>query len=284
MNATAPEFELRLARDEADLRAAQRLRYDVFVHELGSDGPLVDHENRLERDSFDPFYDHLVLFDRARPDVPAVGVYRLMRDAQLCTGHGQAKTDGPDKFYSEAEYDLSALKRSGRNLLELGRSCLHPDYRGGAAMVHLWSGLASYVAEHKIDILFGVASFHGTDIDALKEPLSLLHHRHLAPKELRTVARPEQCQDMNLMPEDRINRPAAMRAVPALIKAYLRLGGYVGQGAFVDHAFNTTDVCLIMDTKQMSAKHKSFYLDTNLTAGHGSDGLRDGKRASGDRT
>ena len=244
-----PDFELRLARDEADLIAAQRLRYDVFVDELGGDGAQVDHAARLERDEFDPFYDHLVLFDRARGGA-AVGVYRLLRDDQA------AKLG---RYYSEGEYDLTALKTSGRKLLELGRSCLHPDYRGGMAMMVLWNGLAEYVATHGIEVLFGVASFHGTDIEALKEPLSLLHHRHLAPETLRARAVPQHFQPMDLLPEEQINRPAAMKSTPALIKAYLRLGGYVGEGAFVDHSFNTTDVCLILDTAAMSAKHRSLY-------------------------
>ncbi len=258
MPAVNPDFELRLAQDEADLIAAQRLRYDVFVDELGGDGgALVDHEARLERDEFDPFYDHLVLFDKAQGGGVAVGgVYRLLRDDQA------SKLGG--RYYSEGEYDLTALKASGRKLLELGRSCLHPDYRGGMAMMHLWNGLADYVAEHGIEVLFGgVASFHGTDIAALKGSLSLLHHRHLAPPEaLRARVVPEHFQSMDLMPEAEINRPpAAMKATPALIKAYLRLGGYVGEGgAFIDHAFNTTDVCLILDTAVLSEKHRGIYM------------------------
>lgn len=250
---TAPKFELRLAQSGADLIAAQRLRYDVFVHELGGDGPLVDHENGLERDTFDPFYDHLILFDHAREGSPAVGVYRLLRGEKLNT------PAGPEHFYSEAEYDLSVLKASGRKLLELGRSCLHPDYRGGAAMMHLWGGLANYVEEHGIEILFGVASFHGTDVDALKAPLSLLHHRHLAPEAIRVRAQPNVYQSMDLMPESEIDRPAAMRAVPALIKGYLRLGGFVGEGAFVDHVFNTTDVCLIIDMSLVNDRSRAIY-------------------------
>lgn len=250
---TAPDFELRLAKSDADLIAAQRLRYDVFVRELGGDGPLVDHENGLERDAFDPFYDHLILFDHARAGSPAIGVYRLLRGEKLNT------PDGPDHFYSEAEYDLSILKASGRKLLELGRSCLHPDYRGGAAMMHLWGGLAQYVDAHGIEILFGVASFHGTDVDALKAPLSLLHHRHLAPEAIRVRAQPDVFQPMDLMREDQIDRPAAMRAVPALIKGYLRLGGFVGEGAFVDHVFNTTDVCLIIDMALVNDRSRAIY-------------------------
>jgi putative hemolysin len=141
--------------------------------------------------------------------------------------------------------------------MELGRSCVHPDYRGGTAMFHLWTALADYVAAHGIEILFGVASFHGTDPQALAAPLSLLHHRHLAPPELRVRAR--AFQPMDLMPEAAIDRRRAMLEVPALIKAYLRLGGVVGEGAFVDHAFNTTDVCLVMDTARLNARQAALY-------------------------
>lgn len=188
-----------------------------------------------------------------REGSPAVGVYRLLRGEKL------NMPDGPEHFYSEAEYDLSILKASGRKLLELGRSCLHPDYRGGAAMMHLWGGLARYVEEHGVEILFGVASFHGTDIEALSAPLSLLHHRHLAPEDIRVRAQPEVFQPMDLMQEREIDRPAAMRAVPALIKGYLRLGGFVGEGAFVDHVFNTTDVCLIIDMSLVNDRSRAIY-------------------------
>ncbi|GAA0288513.1 GNAT family N-acetyltransferase [Rhodovulum strictum] len=247
-------FELRLAQTEADLRAAQRLRYEVFVAELGGDGPLVDHQNRLERDAFDPHYDHLILIDTRR-DAAAldhvVGVYRLLtseRAAEL------------GRFYTEDEYDLTRLKDSGRRLLELGRSCVHADYRGGTALYHLWNGLADYVLERGVEVLFGVASFHGTDVEALAEPLSLLHHRFLAPEPLRVRAVEGHFQRMDLLAEVAIDRKRAMLAMPALIKAYLRLGGFVGEGAFVDRAFNTIDVCLVMDTAQMNAKSSARYV------------------------
>jgi len=132
-------------------------------------------------------------------------------------------------------------------------------YRGGEALYHLWQGLARYVEEHRIEVLFGVASFHGTDAGALAQPLSLLHHRHLAPPELRVRALEGHFQRMDLVPEDAIARAAAMRAVPALIKAYLRLGGCVGEGAYIDHAFNTTDVCLVMDTARLNARQRALY-------------------------
>lgn len=246
-------FELRLARTERDLQAAQRLRYQVFVTELGGDGPLVDHTLRLERDEFDVVFDHLILVDPHR-DADAlddvVGVYRLLPGDRV---------KGSAQFYSETEYDLSALKTSGRRLLELGRSCVHADYRGSAAMYHLWSGLADYVAENSFEVLFGVASFHGTDVASLAQPLAYLHHHHLAPKALRVRARPDHFQEMAVLPAAQLDRSLAMAGTPALIKAYLRLGGFVGEGAWIDRAFNTTDVCLVMDTDQMSAKHREFY-------------------------
>jgi len=250
MTAADPKFEIRLAHHESDFLAAQRLRYNVFVKELGGDGDLVDHEARLERDIFDPYYDHLVLIDHSRnaDDLDhVVGVYRLMRSDQA---------DKIGHFYCESEYDLSPLKAKGRKLLELGRSCLHADYRGGMAMFHLWNALATYVLEHDVEILFGVASFHGTNVDAIKEPLSFLYHTHLAPPDLRVRVLDEHYQNMNLLPLDQIDRREAMVATPALIKAYLRLGGLVGDGAFVDIKFNTTDVFMLMDTNRMNENQR----------------------------
>ncbi len=245
---SGPSFTIKLAETDDELRAAQRLRYDVFVRELGGGGEMVDHDTGLEQDKFDPFFDHMLAIDDRFGKV--VGVYRLL-PGERAANLGQ--------FYSEDEYDLTVLKQSGRKLLELGRSCLHPDYRGGTAMYHLWTGLAAYVAERKIEVLFGVASFHGTDVDALAQPLSLLHHTHLAPEDLRVRAQPDVFQSMNLVAPDTIDRRAAMVQVPALIKAYLRLGGFVGEGAFIDHAFNTTDVCLILDTARMNERQRRIY-------------------------
>ena len=251
MDTTDVLLETRLATSEHDRLGAQRLRYRVFVEELGGNGPLVDHDARLERDRFDPFFDHLVLVDTSRrPETldHVAGVYRLLTGERA----GEA-----GRFYSEDEFDLAPLRQSGRRLLELGRSCVDARHRGGLALFHLWSGLARYVREHRVEVLFGVASFYGTDVGRLVEPLSLLHHRHLAPPELRVRSRAPQ--PMDLLPPDRIDRRRAMVAVPWLIKAYLRLGGHVGEGAFVDHAFNTTDVCLVMDTDRMTARARALY-------------------------
>ncbi len=243
-----PSFTVKLAETDEELRAAQRLRYDVFVRELGGGGEMVDHQAGLERDRFDPYFDHMLAIDDGTGAV--VGVYRLLPGARAAQ---------VGQFYSEDEYDLTVLKQGGRKLLELGRSCLHPDYRGGMAMYHLWNGLAAYVAEHQVEVLFGVASFHGTDPQELAQPLSMLHHNHLAPPDLRVRAQADAFQPMDLVAEADLDRRAAMVQVPALIKAYLRLGGFVGEGAFVDRAFNTTDVCLILDTARMNDRQKRIY-------------------------
>ena len=145
---TGPRFSVKIATTALEMRAAQTLRYDVFVRELGGGGVMVDHDQQIEQDRFDPFVDHMILTDDATGQV--VGVYRLLLASQASRA-GQ--------FYSEDEYDLEPLRQSGRKLLELGRSCLHRDYRGGTAMYHLWTALAAYVAEHQIEILFGRGQF-----------------------------------------------------------------------------------------------------------------------------
>ncbi|MDH5798624.1 MAG: GNAT family N-acetyltransferase [Paracoccaceae bacterium] len=253
MSSDRYRFQVRMANTPSEVIAAQRLRYRVFVEELGGDGRLVDHENRLERDEFDEFARHLILIDtEVDDDDPdrVVGAYRLMTS-------DDAKRAG--RFYSASEYDLQPLISSGRKLLELGRSCLLPEQRGGTAMHRMWATLAEFVLSEGCEILFGVASFHGTDAEKLAEPLSALYHKHLAPEDIRVRALPPHRIEMNRIPADQIDAIRAMKATPALIKAYLRLGGFVGDGAYVDHEFNTIDVCLMVDTTRMNARRKAMY-------------------------
>lgn len=251
MTSAAPIYELRVSQDPEDIKDAQRLRYRVFVEELGGTGPDVDHDARLERDEYDSAFDHLLLYDRARPaGEQCIGAYRVMRDDQA------AKLG---RYYTDSEYDLTPLKASGRKLLELGRSCIHPDYRGGSALPQMWVGLMHYSDRHKIDVMFGVASFHGTDLEAIKLPLSYLHHNHLAPKALRTRVLEGLYNSADLMRPEEIDEKAAMKAMPPIIKAYLRLGGVIGDGAFIDKPFNTTDVCIIVDMAKVPPKQRAFY-------------------------
>ncbi len=243
-------FTVRLARDHRDLLAAQRLRYQVFIAEMGGTGPLVDHQARLERDVLDEVCDHLLLIDeQCDPDTGAhvIGAYRLLPDSRL----GEA-----GQFYCDGEFDLGPLRQSGRRLLELGRSCIHPAHRGGVGMLQIWQALAAYVRAREIEILFGAASFHGTDPTRWAQPLSWLHHHHLASEALRVRSRAPA--EHYLLPPEALDRRAALSQMPSLIKAYLRLGGMVGEGVFVDHAFRTTDVCIILDTRSMPQQARSF--------------------------
>ena len=176
MTQVTPHFRTRLATTAQDAAAAQRLRYRVFVQELGARGALIDHTAGTEVDPFDRFADHLLLEDISAPGSPVVGVYRLMSAAQ-------AQAAG--SFSAAAEFDLAPLLSCGRPLLELGRSCLLPAYRGGPAMMHLFAALAQIAAARGDAVMFGVASFHGTDTAPLAEALGYLREYHLAPPRLR---------------------------------------------------------------------------------------------------
>ena len=254
MHIEAGRFTVRLAECEADVAAAQRLRYRVFVEEMGAIASPQDRAERRERDRFDPYFDHLLLIDKqsTNPDVErgVVGVYRLMTGSRARAGIG---------FYGAAEYDLSLLVNCPREALELGRSCVDLEHRGGSGMHLLWTGLSEYVATHNVSILFGVASFHGKDPTPLAQALSYLHHCHLAPLDLRVRAVRDCYVPMDILPFAQVNRVEALRQTPALIKAYLRLGGVVGEGAYIDHEFNTIDVCLLMDTSKMVERYRVFY-------------------------
>lgn len=246
------QLTVRLANGAEDIMGAQRLRYRVFVQEMGATPAKEDAALELERDSFDPHCDHLLLIDEALSDPleRVVGAYRLMRGSAAKRGIG---------FYSATEYDLSALENLAGETLELGRSCVARSYRNGLAMHLLWSGVGRYVTERQIGVLFGVASFHGTNVRALAQPLSYLHHKYLAPPGLRVRAQAEHFTPMDILPSQELDQRMALQKIPPLIKAYLRLGGCVGEGAFVDHAFNTTDVCLLMETQKMQAKYREMY-------------------------
>lgn len=248
---------IRLAAGPDEVEAAQRLRYDVFYEEMGAHPlPEVKTEKR-DFDRFDDTCDHLVVIDRSDPHRSSVvGTYRFMRKTH-------AELAG--SFYSADEYELSSIQRNGGALMELGRSCVSPAFRTRHTMQLLWRGIAEYVAAHDIDLMFGCASFPGTDVAALAQPLAYLHHTHLAPEELRTRAVPGRRVPMDVLAADAVDRKAALAAMPPLIKGYLRVGAYIGDGAVVDHQFNTTDVCIIVQTERITSRYARHY----AIGGHG---------------
>jgi putative hemolysin len=245
-------LQVRLAETAADIDAAQALRYRIFYEKLGA-RPLPDMaRRRRDIDRFDEDCDHLLVLDHSRgagADV-VVGTYRLIRrEAAARLGN----------FYSASEYDIAPLVVHAGEILELGRSCVDPAYRQRPVMKLLWSGIAAYVFHYDIALMFGCASLPGTDPEALAMPLSYLHYHHLAPPELRPRALTERYVDMCRLSSRAIDPARALAALPPLIKGYLRLGGFVGDGAVVDEQFNTIDVCILVKTDLVNEKYSRHY-------------------------
>ena len=247
----AQPLEVRLARTAEEIEAAQRLRYRVFYEEMGAQPTAEMAQVHRDFDDFDQSCDHLLVLDRTLGDGASavVGTYRLHRreDPRF------------KRFYTASEYDVGPIAAFKGRVLELGRSCVDSRYRTKAVMQLLWQGIAGYVLPRHIDLMFGCASLPGIDPDQLAVPLSYLYHHHLAPPELRTRALSERYVDMRRLDPDSIDPERTLSVLPPLIKGYLRLGGFVGDGAVIDHQFNTTDVCVVVKTDRVAQKYSRHY-------------------------
>ncbi len=250
---TFNNLEVRLAETEQDVNAAQALRYQVFYEEMGAKPTTRCQALKRDIDPYDDVCDHLLVIDldkstKNKPDV--VGTYRLLRGniAEATTG-----------FYSEKELDVDNFIYAPEEVLELGRSCIDSTYRRRGAMQLLWRGISEYIDIYNIKLMFGCGSIHGTNIEEAKKVLSFLHHHHLAPKSLRPVALDNKYVSMNLTSKEEIDDKEVLRELPPLLKGYLRVGGYIGDGAVIDHQFNTIDVCIVVETENLSKKYRSHY-------------------------
>ncbi|MEP4377993.1 MAG: GNAT family N-acyltransferase [Alphaproteobacteria bacterium] len=243
---------VRLARDEDDIVAAQALRYRVFYDEMKAKPDAEMARVRRDIDPFDGVCEHLLVCDTTRGQgaESIIATYRLLR------GENARKLG---RFYSAGEYDIAPLMNYSGEALELGRSCVDAEYRGRPTMQLLWAAIAQFVFHHDISVMFGCASLHGVEPESLALPLSYLHHFHLAPEDMRPVALPDLYVNMDFLPANEINKKAALTALPPLVKGYLRLGGFVGDGAVVDHQFNTTDVCIVVKTDLVTGRYYRHY-------------------------
>jgi putative hemolysin len=248
----AGNLGVRLAAAEEEVDAALALRYRVFFEEMGARPDAAAAATRRDRDAYDPVADHLLVLDHDRGEGAAgvVGTYRLIR---------RPAAERIGRFYTEGEYDISPLLASGLTLLELGRSCVAAEYRTRGTLQLLWRGIASYVFGHSIDLMFGCASLPGTDAEALAAPLTYLAANHSAPPELCPRALPERRVEMLRLPPAEVDARAVLAGLPPLLKGYLRLGGFVGDGAVIDPEFNTTDVCLMVRTAIITDKYLKHY-------------------------
>jgi len=251
-------LEVRLAHKKSDIRRAQRLRYKVFYEEMSATPGALAMLSRRDEDAFDPIFDHLLVTDQGDPNKKGwrrsrvVGTYRMLR---------QDVANEHDGFYTQGEYDIAPLIQSKPecSFVELGRSCVLKPYRNRRTLELLWHGLWSYLREHGTDAMIGCASFPGIDPKEHALALSFLHHTALAPEEWRVRAHDHLRVDMNMMPKEAVNMRAAVKALPPLIKGYLRLGAYIGDGAVIDHQFGTTDVFVVMPAKQINSRYFAHF-------------------------
>ena len=250
----SPEgIHVRLANTADEIEAAQRLRYHIFYEECKAKPDEAVLREKRDFDKYDAVAKHLIVVDPSRgstPDRQIIGTYRMINQAA-------AKTLG--QFYSSDEFDISPLINTGVELLELGRSCVLSEFRTRPVLQLLWQGIAFYVFDTDVGLTFGCASLHGTDVSALKEELSYLHHFHSAPKELRAKALPERYVDMDILPMNQIDEKEIFHKLPPLIKGYLRIGAKIGEGAVIDYDFNTTDVCVVLPTSYVRSRYLKHY-------------------------
>jgi L-ornithine Nalpha-acyltransferase len=250
-------LEVRLAGTRKEIRRAQKLRYNVFYRDGAAIADAATLLARRDKDAFDRICDHLLVIDhsatgpvkaRLRRKPPVVGTYRLLPQ-EAAMRHGG--------FYTESEFDIATLveRHRGLRFLELGRSCVLPPYRNKRTVELLWHGVWSYVRQNNFDAMIGCASLEGTDPDRLALPLSFLHHFARAPEDWRATALPHRRIEMNRMAKSSIDPRIALRELPPLIKGYLRLGAFIGDGAVIDHQFGTTDVLMILPVSAISRRY-----------------------------
>jgi L-ornithine Nalpha-acyltransferase len=249
-------LEVRLARNAAEIRRAQKLRYRVFYREMSAVPDASSFLSRRDVDPLDAVCDHLLVVDHAAPRLrkapPVVGTYRLLR---------QEVADRQSGFYSAGEFDIDALvsRHSERRFLELGRSCVLAPYRNKRTLELLWHGIWTYVLAHRIDVMIGCASLEGTDPDRLALPLSFLHHYARAPEAWRAAALPGRYVDLDRMPKSAVDPKTALQSLPPLIKGYLRIGAFVGDGAVVDRQFGTTDVLIVLPVAGINSRYLEHF-------------------------
>jgi putative hemolysin len=251
-------LEVRLATTKKDIRRAQKLRYRVFFEEGGA---IADARASLARRDicpFDRWCDHILVIDHAhvtrfgRLKPKVVGTYRLLRQ-EVAEQHGG--------FYSAQEFDLAPLlaRHAGTRFLELGRSCVLPEYRSKRTIELLWRGIAAYMQHYRIDAMIGCASFEGTNALAHAQALSFLHHHAQADGNWAARALPNRFVSMDMMMKEAIDLRAALDALPTLIRGYLRIGAKFGAGAVIDHQFGTTDVLVILPIAAIDAKYLDYF-------------------------
>ena len=235
----------------------------MFYEELGASPEDEAAARRLDHDRFDAICDHLVVVRRADAvhggirldDGELIGTYRLLR---------QDVAEANGGFYTEAEFDIVPLTRRhpGLRFLELGRSCVLKPFRTKPVVELLWQGIWNYVRAHDMHVMLGCASLEGANPDAHARALSFLSQA-AAPPEWNVRAVSGRSVEMRRLPPSEIDPRQALKDLPPLIKGYLRLGCYIGEGAVIDRQFNTTDVLIILPVSAINARYFAHFGQPN---------------------
>ncbi|CAL9350134.1 hypothetical protein SUDANB6_00449 [Streptomyces sp. enrichment culture] len=238
--AAPSRYTVGLARDEEDVRAAQRLRHDVFAGEMGA--LLATPQPGYDIDPFDAYCDHLLVRDTATGQV--VGTYRLLPPERAAIA---------GRLYAEGEFDLAALDPVRAGLVEVGRSCVHPDHRDGAVIGLIWAGMARYMADRGHTWLAGCCSLPLADGGALASATwHRVRDRHLAPDEYRV--RPLLPWTPQAVP------PAAPAGLPPLLRGYLRLGAWVCGEPAHDPDFGVADLYVLLPMSRIHPRYLRHFL------------------------
>ena len=262
----AGPFEVRLVESAKELRQAQRLRYEVFYEEGGAIAAASSEARRLDFCPFDDICDHLVVLDTearsasGRAKTRLVGTYRLLR-RDVAERHGG--------FYSQGEFDLAPLlaRHPATRFLELGRSCVHADYRSKRVIELLWRGLWLYARHHAVDVLIGCASLPGRDLEANRMPLSFLLRLAQAEPAWQVSAWPHCRAAFEPAPAEAVDARRGLLALPPLLKAYLRTGARFGHSAVLDRQFGTTDVFAVMPMSDIEERYLAHYGQPSCVSG-----------------
>ena len=246
---------IKLAETNSEIKYAQSLRYSVFYKEKNAKATLSKKMLRRDYDKIDRFADHLIVIDKNRRNFQnkIIGTYRLMR-GDLANQYGG--------FYTSTEFNLSNILQLYKNneILELGRSCVHKKYRNGIIMNLLWKAIANYVSIYDIKILLGCVSFPGTNVTKFSDQLSYLKKNHSLQSELSVDSLDHNIYPIRDYQNKNVSDIKLFIKLPPLIKGYLRVGGKVSESCFVDHDFNTIDLCVVVKTNNIDDKYKKrFY-------------------------
>lgn len=245
-------LEVRLARSAREIRAAQKLRFEVFHRELSAGADRITRLLRRDRDAWDAVCDHLLVVDLADGRERIVGTYRLYRSAAV-------EASGLP-FYTQQEFDIASMmaRHRGLQFMELGRSCVLAPWRNRRTIELLWHGIWTLVLRHRVDVMVGCASLHGADPAMHGEALGVLT-LYPAPEEWQARAIPADAVSLSHFAGGSADQRRGLHALPPLVKGYLRLGARFGTEAVVDTAFGTTDVLVVLPVSAISERYVSYY-------------------------